>query len=329
MKHLSVLAILVGIALLLLVTGCAPYSTDETEVGVRTIKLAIWGKKGVEETVYPPASTYFFLPFITDWHTFDTKLQNLEMSLRNKHALIFKTVDGNDISLDVIVAYRIDPQQAYSIVRKIALNDKILKEKIVLTIARSKLRNIFAELKTEEFYVADKRATQAHKAREVLQEILGPMGILVEKIMTKDYRFNPRYQKAIEDKKIADQLVEKYKSSQQAVKEQYKRKLEEVKGDVYKMVANIDGEYLKIKVEADAYYEEQKLLAEAIKAEGIAESKSIREMNKAMAGSGGETMVKLRIAEALQNKKIVLLPVSGGGVNLRTTDINKLIDTMR
>ena len=329
MKHLSVLSILVGIALLLLVTGCAPYSTGETEVGVRTIKLAIWGKKGVEETVYPPASTYFFLPFITDWHTFDTKLQNLEMSLRNKHALVFKTVDGNDISLDVIVAYRIDPQQAYSIVQKIALNDKILKEKIVLTIARSKLRNIFAELKTEEFYVADKRATQAHKAREVLQEILGPMGILVEKIMTKDYRFNPRYQKAIEDKKIADQLVEKYKSSQQAVKEQYKRKLEEVKGDVYKMVANIDGEYLKIKVEADAYYEEQKLLAEAIKAEGIAESKSIREMNKAMAGSGGKIMVKLRIAEALQNKKIVLLPVSGGGVNLKTTDINKLIDTMQ
>ena len=26
-----------------------------------------------------PGSTYIFLPFINDWHTFDTKLQNLEM----------------------------------------------------------------------------------------------------------------------------------------------------------------------------------------------------------------------------------------------------------
>ena len=38
--------------------------------------------------------------------------------------------------------------------------------------------------------------------------------------------------------------------------------------------------------------------------------------------------MKLRIAEALQDKKIVLLPVSEGGMNLKTTDINKLIELM-
>jgi hypothetical protein len=38
--------------------------------------------------------------------------------------------------------------------------------------------------------------------------------------------------------------------------------------------------------------------------------------------------VKLRIAEALQGKRIVLLPVSEGGMNLKTTDINRLIDTL-
>ncbi len=39
-------------------------------------------------------------------------------------------------------------------------------------------------------------------------------------------------------------------------------------------------------------------------------------------------MVKLRIAEALQGKRILLLPVSEGGMNLKTTDINRLIETM-
>ncbi|MBW2607384.1 MAG: prohibitin family protein, partial [Deltaproteobacteria bacterium] len=66
----------------------------------------------------------------------------------------------------------------------------------------------------------------------------------------------------------------------------------------------------------------------AIRTEAVAEAKGIREMNDAMAGPGGEALVKLKIAEALQGKKIMLIPVSEGGMNLKTTDINQLINTM-
>jgi len=333
-KPLSFIIISVTLSLALL-SGCVPHSTGETEVGVRTVKFAIFGKQGVEERVYAPGSTYFFLPFINDWHTFDTKLQNLEMThdrgrgdRLSRDDLLFKTIDGNDISLDVIIAYRIDPQQAHLIVQYVAVNDTLLRDKIVRTIARSKPRDIFGELKTEEFYVADRRELQAQRAKERLQEILGPMGIVVEKVLTKDYRFNPEYQKAIEDKKVADQLVEKNKSAQRAATEEYLRKLEEAKGEVNKMIANADGEYRKAKIEADVYYEKQQLIAEAIKTEGIATAKGIQEMNNAMAGSGGEALVKLRIAEAIQGKRIVLIPVSEGGMNLKTTDVNRLIDTV-
>jgi len=210
----------------------------------------------------------------------------------------------------------------------VAENNIMLREKVVRTIARSKPRDIFGELKTEEFYVAARREKQSQRAKDVLQGILGPMGIIVEKVLTKDYRFNPEYQKAIEDKKVADQLVEKNKSAQRAAKEEYNRKLEDAKGEVNKMIADVDGEYLKAQIDADAYFEKQKLIAEAIKTEGVATAKGIQEMNKAMAGSGGEALVKLRIAEALQGKRIILLPVSEGGMNLKTTDINQLIDTM-
>lgn len=86
--------------------------------------------------------------------------------------------------------------------------------------------------------------------------------------------------------------------------------------------------HLKAKIKVDAFYEKQKLLADAIKAEGIAEAKGIKEMNDAMASVGGEALVKLEIAEALQDKKILLLPVSEGGMNLKTTDINALLNTM-
>ncbi len=317
------------------ITGCVPHSTGNTEVGVRTKKFSFFGEKGVEGKYYAPGSTYFFMPFINDWHTFDTKLQNLEMTShknrgdrRTRDDLLFKTIDGNDISLDVIIVYKIDPTKAPYILQNIAINDAALRGKIVRTIARSKPRDIFGELTTEEFYVASSREKQAQKAKETLQAMFQPMGIVIEKVLTKDYRFNPKYQKAIEDKKVADQNVEKNKSAQHAAAEEYKRKLEEARGEVNRMIARVDGDFLKAKIEVDAYYEKQRLIAQAIKTEGIAEAKGIRSMNKAMESAGGEALVKLRIAEALQGKKIVLLPVSEGGMNLKTTNINDLINTM-
>lgn len=316
-------------------SGCVLNSTGKTEVGVRTVKWSLFGKKGVEDKIYPPGSTNIFLPFINDWHTFDTKLQNLEMTAEvhrgdrsTRDDLLFKTIDGNDISLDVIIAYRIDPKQAPFILQHVATSDQALRDKVVRTIARSKPRDIFGELKTEEFYVADKRREKSDQAKENLQQILGPYGIIIEKVLTKDYRFNPEYQKAIEDKKIADQMVEKNKSAQHAALEEYRKELEEAKGEVNKLIADADGTFQKAKIEADAYYEKQKLIADAIKAEGQAEAKGIEQMNKALAGAGGETMVKLQVAEALQGKKILLLPVSEGGMNLKTTDINDLIKTL-
>ncbi|MGO8880417.1 MAG: SPFH domain-containing protein [Desulfomonilaceae bacterium] len=333
MKRFLILSFVVAVMLSL--AGCVPHTTGETEVGVRTRKLALFGQKGVEDRVYAPGATYFFLPFINDWNVFDTKLQNLEMTFsplsgdrRTRDDLVFKTVDGNDISLDVIIAYRIDASKAPYILQYVARNDSILRDKVVRTVARSKPRDIFGELKTEAFYVAESRETQSNKAKEALQKILGPMGVIVEKVLTNDYRFNPEYTKAIEDKKVADQQVEKNKSAQHAALEEYKRKLEEARGEVNKMVADADGQYLKDKIEADVYQEQQQLLATAIKTEGIAEAKGIQEMNNALSGPGGEVIVKLRIAEALQGKRIMLLPVSEGGMNLKTTDVNRLIETL-
>jgi len=328
-KYIIVMVLITGLY------GCVPHSTDSTEVGVRTKKFSFIGNKGVEEKYYAPGSTYFFMPFINDWHTFDTKLQNLEMTFSSKSGdrrirddLLFKTIDGNDISLDVIIAYKIDPSKAPYILQHVAIDDDSLRDKIVRTIARSKPRDIFGELTTEQFYVAAKRDEQANLAKEILQSMLNPMGIIVERVLTKDYRFNKKYQQAIEDKKVADQLVEKNKSAQHASLEEYKRKLEEARGVVNGMIADVDGVFQQAKIEADVYYERQELLAKAIMAEGIAEAKGIMEMNKAMESTGGEALVKLKIAEALKDKKIILLPVSEGGMNLKTTDINKLIDTM-
>ncbi len=311
-----------------------PHTTGPTAVGVRTVKWSLFGHRGVEDRVYQPGAVYFFPAFLNDWNVFDTKLQNVEMT-HDPHRgdkpfrddLLFKTIDGNDISLDVIISYRIDPAKAPYILQHVARDDAELKDKVVRTIARSRPRDIFGELKTEEFYVSEKREQKAEGVKTALNEVLMPYGVVVERVSTKDYRFNTAYQKAIEDKKVADQVAEQNKSATKAAEEEYLKKLEDAKGEVNKMVAEADGRFRQAQIEADAYYEKQERLAGATEAEGIAEAKGITELNKALAGSGGEVMVKLKLAEALEGKKIVLLPLAGGGMDIKTTNINRILET--
>jgi len=311
-----------------------PHWTGPTEVGVRTIKWSPIAAQGVEDHVYPPGGIYFFPAVFNDWNTFDTKLVNVEMTFDPSRGdrgfrddLLFKTIDGNDISLDVIISYRIDAEKAPHILQYVAASDFELKDNVVRTVARSRPRGVFGELKTEEFYISERRDAKAEQAKDILNQILGPYGVVVERVSTKDYRFNPAYQKAIEDKKVADQVAEQNKSATKAATEEYLKKLEDAKGDVNKMVAEADGRFRQAQIEADAYFEKQGRIASAVEAEGVAEAKGITELNRALVGSGGEVMVKLKIAEALEGKKILLLPLSGAGMDLKTTDINRLLET--
>jgi regulator of protease activity HflC (stomatin/prohibitin superfamily) len=332
MKHFLVYP-LVGL-LLLGGSGCMARSTGPTEVGVRTVKWSLSGNRGVQDEIYPAGSTYFFTPFTSDWHTFDTRLQNLEMTMEASSAdregnddLLFKTVDGNDISLDVIISYRILPDKAPFILQNVAADDTTLRENIVRTIARSTPRDIFGELDTEEFYIAEKRSEKAEEVVVQLNTMLEPYGVIVERVGTRDYRFNPEYQQAIADKKLADQQAEKLKAETHAKEAQFLTEVEIAKAETEKTKARADGEYSKAVIAADAYFEQQSRFAEAIIAEGKAEAEGIRAMNKALAGSGGAAMVKLHIADALQGKRIVMLPIGAGGLDLRTMDMNQFLAT--
>ena len=275
-----------------------------------------------------------FLPVLNTWNTFDVNLQNIQMTqssitgdVYRQDDLRFKTIDGNDISLDLTISYRVIPEKAPFILGHVAKSDQELRDKIVRAIARSRPRDIFAELETEQFYKAELRAQQAEKARVLLNELLMPYGVTVERVLTQTYRYNPAYQQAIEEKEIAEQKIQKYKSSVKAKREEYLRRIEQAKGEVNKMIAKVDGEFERASIDADAYYKKQENISKAIMEEAKAESEGIRKMNQALAEQGGKVMVKLEMAKALKDKRIVLLPASSGSsIDLKTLDVNKFLE---
>src|SRR5437016_6253260 len=168
-------------ALLIASSSCTPHTTAATEVGVKFNKLT----RSTE--IAEPGATYFFVPIVNDWTTFDTSTQSLIMSAkaesgdrREKDDLRFKTRDGNDIETDVTIRWRIDPSRAAYIWQVVAPTTETLKERLVRPDARSYVRDVLNRLDSEEYYNPDLRFAAARDATNVLASQLKPYGVIVE-----------------------------------------------------------------------------------------------------------------------------------------------------
>lgn len=316
---------------LTLLTGCTA-STESTEIGVRTVNFSVFGKKGVQPEVYPQGQTYFFFRLLSEFTVFDVALQNLEM-LREPSgdrnyddSLRFKTIDGNDISVNVTVAWSIDPEKLTYVLQFVGQSKEEVEDKLVRPISRTVVRDVLNQLTSEEYYQADRRFQIAEDAKARLNLILAQEGVIIEQILLGEHKFNPTYEQIIRDKKVAEQEASRLKSETEAASEEMKRDLEKAKGTVAKSLEEAMGEAEKRRLEADAIFFERERQATAILAEKRARAEGLTARAKALSGAGGKAMVKLEVADALKGKRILFVP-AGGGMDVRSTDMNALLQT--
>lgn len=322
------IAAVFGVAAL---TGCAPHSTNSTEVGVRTLKIAVVGQPGVVKEVYPSGGTYFFPPLLNDWNVFDIGVQNLAMTRSSTSgaregddSLAFKTHDGNDISVDLTITWRIDPAKAPYVLQFVGPDTRHVEERLVRPVTRTIVRDLLNELRSEQFYDASIRFAKAEDARSACNHYLNPEGVLIEQVQLGEHKFNPAYEQVIKDKTVAEQEASRLRSETEAAREQMRRELEVAKGTVNQSIEQAKGEASKAQLGADAAYFERDRRAQARLAEARATAEGLKAKAKALAGSGGRNMVKLKVAESLAGKPILFMPA--GGTDLRTTNMNDLLD---
>src|SRR4051812_40088701 len=126
-----------------LLAACTPHRTGATEVGIKFNKIT-----GSTEEM-DAGATYFFMPFVNDWKTYDTSTQSLLMVSSNaegdrkeKDDLRFKTRDGNDIDTDITVRWRIEPSRVSEVWRLVAPTTDEVKDRLVRPLARSYVRDV-------------------------------------------------------------------------------------------------------------------------------------------------------------------------------------------
>jgi regulator of protease activity HflC (stomatin/prohibitin superfamily) len=315
---------LTGSALVVVLIGynsCTTY-VHPGQAGVKQIKFGIG--KGIDPSVYGVGLHY--VGFGETMHRFPTRLQVLELTNsrseqaqndveghRTTSAINIQTSEGYNVRVDATVLYRIsDPLQ----VMKSIGPGRLFEDSAVLPRAAQNLRRALGELDAEDFYRGTKRMEKAHDAQVQLAAELKDKGIDVVQVFVRKYVYDARYQNAIEQRKIQDQTVYKNEAeAKSATAAAAKNKVvAEGAAAVQVELSRGDAEVKKLEADADLY--RRRRAAEGDLLVKLAEAQGTELENQALRGVGSENLVGLRMAEALRNTQVIVLPSDGeGGTN--------------
>ena len=126
------------------------------QVGVRIQQYNVLGKKGIVQKDFGPGWHRDLGP-IDNWELYDSTVHTLEMtkdpnrgSSRGQDDVKVQSIDGNALSLDVTVKYRIMPDQAHLLLKDTGRGTKYMT--VVRNEAESACMRHFGQMKTEDFY---------------------------------------------------------------------------------------------------------------------------------------------------------------------------------
>jgi regulator of protease activity HflC (stomatin/prohibitin superfamily) len=320
------------IALLLVLlfawVGCTVY----VHPGEWGVKQVVFGAdQGIQKTIYDPG-LHWLTPGFERMHVFPADLQVLEMSdegspkgarlnMRTVPALKVQTSEGYTVSVDITVLYRID--DAFQVMTQIGPG-RLYEDNAIITLSQQQLRLALGQLDAEQFYKGDTREKAALDAQQRLTTELSPKGIRVFHVLIRQYRYDAKYQQAIEQRKIQDQTVFKNQAEAAAAQEEAKKNTIEAEGAALVSVELARGEAEVQKLDSEAELYRRTKAAEGQLAVTLAKAQGTDLENKALRGAGSENMVGLKMAETLRGVDVIVLPSDGeGGTN--PLDLNQML----
>jgi membrane protease subunit HflC len=251
--------------LFLVLTGRAGIvNIADTEVAVIVNYIT-----GEEEVVRTPGVA-FFIPWLNDAYVMDKSPNEFEMTgerdLDYNHVqeLEVRASDGSKFRFDSLsLQYQLIPGDAALVLQDSGPRDSF-KRNWVRAFARAVLRDEFGRYSSEAIADPSNYMTATSESKIRLNKFLNPHGIEILQIITPKPIFVAEVEKAIEDRKNANQEVERLRIEQTKLVNELDRKLaetertkaseyEEALGILGASKINAEKEQVKIEKSADAF----------------------------------------------------------------------------
>lgn len=316
--------------------------TTTTEYGVIFRKLPPILSGGVSSKIVNPGEIVVVWPW-DKLYRFDTSLQYIswggkKADTKNVDYVYTRALDGNEVALAVTVQYRISEKKddLIRLVNYVATNNTSVQE-LVETVARADIRTYMNELRTSSFFDRNARYGAIDKARDAMNKQLVGEGIVIEKVILDEHRFERQLRDGSTDRSYQDKIDETQKIGQDTerellrvdtIKAQKSQLFNEEQAKFNRALAEADGYSRQAKLRGDAYFEERSNMAKGVLAKGKAEVDGLKQQISALEGEGGRAILKLEIAKNLSkdNPSFVTMPDGGSStVDLRKLDSNDLL----
>ena len=320
-----------GVASFFIIRNLGYIVVEPDEVGIVVNNLT-GNVRGIDR-----AGVIIYIPILQEVYMLDKKEQVLQMSSENitpeypkGNPLWVKSIDGGDVSLDLLIRYVMVPNKADFVIQDSGIGDKY-KEKWAVDYIRAVLRYNMGELLIEDFPNSAKRDRKAQQAIKEINDVIETRGIKVTAINVLDYRYYQEYWEKILARRLADKEIEVQIDRAEAARENRRRvQIEEgrrvdtevsrFRGDLNRRELEIDAKAEQVRRDADAYnrkvsiegdaeFERLRQESIAILAEKKAEAGGILALRRALEREGGRQLVKFEYAKRLKDATVQGTPV--------------------
>jgi prohibitin 2 len=188
---------------------------------------------------------YFKIPFIEHVQILDTKTRTInydkngnEGDSKDSSSLTGASKDLQDVSIGVMVNYRLDAQKAENIFNQYRTNENF-ESNVIEPIIRETVKSVSAQYTAEE--LVTKRLEYSDKVTALLSERFLSKDSILERFSITNFEFSKAFSQAIEAKVTAVQTAEAAKN-----------KLEQVKFEAQQTVEKAKAEAQAIQIQAQA-----------------------------------------------------------------------------
>ena len=188
-----------------------------------------------EETL--PSGISLKVPFIQQVTIINTRLQEETINSK-RNPITALTKDGQKVNVEVTVQYIINTTDASKLYEEIGMD---YKSKVVTAGIRSIVREVITGFDSTELFNNESRKKAQEQMRAQLEKNYKENYIELKDVLIRDVKFSDKYLDAIEEKKVAEQQIQKA---------EFERKEAEVRNEITVLNAKAEAESMKVKGEA-------------------------------------------------------------------------------
>jgi regulator of protease activity HflC (stomatin/prohibitin superfamily) len=276
-------------------------------VGVR--KIAFGPGQGLRHASLAPGLQWA-APYYSTIYMVPQTLRILDFAA--PRSLDIPTVDGTTVDVDAAVVYRFYPSQGDTdgvkhggpaeLIQNVGATDAQWS-RYLSQVAENELKRTLSALSTVEFYEPGAREARVKVAEEVLRERLAPLGVDVQAVLLRRYRYRDEIDQAIFKKNLQELESAYNKVAGEFAEAQ--RDVNQVEADGNVAIQNLEkrgvGDAEIIRSEGDLYRREKHALGDLLVAEAKANVDRMR--GEVLSKVGGDVYVALQLAQFLASLK--------------------------